>query len=588
MIQNGDFSDRAWRDVVAPGLNLINQEPAGWHLSWISPGQPLYGSADLANGVPECVHKLKTQLPPDEQPGGPNALILAGDATYKIFSAREAFGAELRQTVHGMRPGSAARLTVPILAVLNKETDPFGAESGVWVDGQGNWAHAGQMGNRKWFQHTIDFTVPDSGAAEVIIRVKSKWPRPKDFFIDGITLAAEAAALTDPPVTTPVVTPVDSVSEPVKPDPIPTKPGTATAEDPGASSPKPALGRLPPPTPVAAGQPVDFRAAAAEARANGLELVCNKVGFHVGPGGNARGLGDWMRKLNDAGVPFFLKSTDAAGPLFEGQQLMVANEAAGRNVPHTLVFRFTDAKYEALFYDTTLSAEEAGRRNWDMCRGDFPRELDRRHVWFETLNEPGRFGADDRLQIDRLGRFSLTVAQLAVAQGYRYAAFSFSTGVPEPEDWEHPSMLEFLRFAGRHPDQVAVALHEYSLVRESLSRLYPDLLGRFQYLFEVCDRHGIPRPTILITEWGWTHNDVPDAKTALRHIKWAAWLYAAYPQVKGAAIWYLGPQFEGIANKAQTLIAPLADFSVSHYFTRRPGDGQAEASALAPDSPIIV
>jgi hypothetical protein len=46
------------------------------------------------------------------------------------------------------------------------------------------------MGSRSWFRHTISFTVPDSGTADIIIRVKSKWPRAKDFFIDGVTLEA--------------------------------------------------------------------------------------------------------------------------------------------------------------------------------------------------------------------------------------------------------------------------------------------------------------------------------------------------------------------------------------------------------------
>ena len=50
------------------------------------------------------------------------------------------------------------------------------------------------------------------GTAEIVIRVKSKWPRPKDFFIDGIVLEGETsvASSTDdddkkPPVKTVIV-----------------------------------------------------------------------------------------------------------------------------------------------------------------------------------------------------------------------------------------------------------------------------------------------------------------------------------------------------------------------------------------------
>jgi hypothetical protein len=190
MLKNGSFSN-GWTDMPpAPG-NLINQKPNNWTLRWIEPGQSLFGAGDIAQGVPECVHKLSDQLPRHERLGGSNALILAGEATYKIFSAGAPFGAELSQVVTGLKPGTKATLTVPVLVDLHGESDPFGAESGVWVNGEGHWVNGGQMGSQRWFRHENEFTVPDNGKIEVIIRVKSKWPRPKDFFIDGIEFEAE-------------------------------------------------------------------------------------------------------------------------------------------------------------------------------------------------------------------------------------------------------------------------------------------------------------------------------------------------------------------------------------------------------------
>ena len=363
----------------------------------------------------------------------------------------------------------------------------------------------------------------------------------------------------------------------------PTATPTPTATPPSQLGPP-----LPPPTPVVAIPPIDFDAAREEAQAKGLDIAYVKIGFHTGPGGNAQGLGDYFRKLNAAGVPFFLKSADAAGPVYEAQQIMKANEAAGRDVPHVLVFRLTDPRYEAPFYNRRLSPEEAAAVSWQINRDGIPRELDRKYVWFETLNEPGRYGDDGQLQINWLGRFSLASAKLAVAEGYRYAAFSFSTGVPEPEDWEDPAMLDFLRYAGDHPEEVAVALHEYSLVNAHIGNAYPYLVGRFQQLFDVCDKYGIPRPTVLITEWGWEYDNVPEPTAALEDIAWASWLYAAYPTVKGAAIWYLGPQFGGIANRAQRLIAPLADFAASHYFLYDPGIGQIDAELFRPNPPTLL
>ena len=192
MLKNGTFTE-GWMDMPPAG-NLINQQPNGWILRWIEPGNSLFGAGDKAEGVPECVHKLAGQLPANEQLGAKDALILAGDTTYKVFHAGSPFGAELKQVMTGLKPGSKATLEVPVLAVLYDETDPFGAESGVWVNGEGQWVNSSEMGNRKWHRHKLTFTVPDNGTAIIEIRVKSKWPRKKDFFIDGITLDAEFAS----------------------------------------------------------------------------------------------------------------------------------------------------------------------------------------------------------------------------------------------------------------------------------------------------------------------------------------------------------------------------------------------------------
>lgn len=193
MLRNGSFSE-GWTDMPPLLGDLINQQPQNWILRWLEPGESLFGAGDTAQGVPECVHKLSDQLPLNERLGGPDALILAGSATYKIFNAGAPFGAELTQIVTGLKPGTPATLTVPVFVDLHGETDPFGAESGVWVNGEGQWVNGGTMQNRRWFRHTLEFTVPDNGQIEIAIRVKSKWPRPKDFFIDGVELEAEEAS----------------------------------------------------------------------------------------------------------------------------------------------------------------------------------------------------------------------------------------------------------------------------------------------------------------------------------------------------------------------------------------------------------
>ena len=192
MLKNGNFSEE-WETLPAlPEAGFLrNQRPNHWQLEWLKPGNPLYDDPNSrVQGIPECVHKLSEQLPPHEQLGAANALILDGKATYKIFSFGAAFGAALSQTVTGLQPGSQAMLTVPIQVHLHGETDDYGAESSVWVNGEGGWVNGKVMGDRKWYEHKVEFTVPDNGTAEIVIRVKSKWNKAKDFFFDGIKLAA--------------------------------------------------------------------------------------------------------------------------------------------------------------------------------------------------------------------------------------------------------------------------------------------------------------------------------------------------------------------------------------------------------------
>lgn len=62
----------------------------------------------------------------------------------------------------------------------------------------------------------------------------------------------------------------------------------------------------------------------------------NKIGFHTGSGGNANGIGDYLRRLDAAGVPFVIKAADSMTGLFEAQELVRAGNGA---VPHVLAYR---------------------------------------------------------------------------------------------------------------------------------------------------------------------------------------------------------------------------------------------------------
>jgi hypothetical protein len=70
---------------------------------------------------------------------------------------------------------------------------------------------------------------------------------------------------------------------------------------------------------------------------------------------------------------------------------------------------------------------------------------------------------------------------------------------------------------------------------------------------------------------------------AMQDIAWASALYAAYPEVRGAALWYLGGGYGGIADRAQQLILPLRYYAWSEYFVIEPGQRPTDHAQFAPE-----
>lgn len=326
---------------------------------------------------------------------------------------------------------------------------------------------------------------------------------------------------------------------------------TATATTPPTSTPAGPLPPTPTPTPF---PPVDFESARADLTAAGQDLAYNKVGLHVTFLEDSDELDTYMERLDAAGVPMVIKSVDNAEPVYKAQELMKQS-----GVDHVLVYRST--AYDVPNYDTP--PVQAAEFYWEQELAIWPPELDPGLVWFETMNEL------DKNRSEWLAQFSLRTAQLALRDGYKWAGFSWASGEPEPADWESPAMLELLRLVGEHPDQLAIALHEYSYLAEDIGHEYPYKVGRFQELFRIADKHGIPRPTVLITEWGWTYNNIPSEREAMEDIDWAARLYAAYPQVLGAAIWNLGKlgtEWGNLDGQVGDLVDPLMVYTLTNYF----------------------
>ena len=75
--------------------------------------------------------------------------------------------------------------------------------------------------------------------------------------------------------------------------------------------------------------------------------------------------------------------------------------------------------------------------------------------------------------------------------------------------WETSGMLAYLRYCAVNSEKASVAVHEYNTENQPFEEMYPHHAGRFQYLFDACDRHNIARPIVHITEWGFAYNKVP-------------------------------------------------------------------------------
>jgi hypothetical protein len=354
----------------------------------------------------------------------------------------------------------------------------------------------------------------------------------------------------DPALYLPIIG-SDGDEDPSAAEPTPVATGVATPV------PSPVLSPTPTPIPT-----VNFAAVRADLQAQGQDLAFVKIGFHVSVGGNKEGLDEWMEQLDAAGVPFFLKSADNAEPIYKAQEMMRQS-----GVPHTLVYRKVSGGDHVSVPNYSLPPDVAAQQHWQLHTEAFPPELDPSLVWMETMNEV------DKERHEWLAQFALTTAQFALRDGYKWAAFGWASGEPEPAHWQTPTMLALLRLMGEHPEQLAIAVHEYSYVVDDIGHGYPYKIGRFLELFRIADAYGIPRPTVLITEWGWTYVEVPEPAQAMTHIEWASRLYAPYPQVKGAAIWYLGPTHANLADLTQRLIHPLLAYSLTHYFiVPRPPD----------------
>ena len=275
-------------------------------------------------------------------------------------------------------------------------------------------------------------------------------------------------------------------------------------------------------------------------------LMTINEGVHCTAIGVFDGIGDYINLLRAADKPVSIQTVDSTVGLYDAYH-------SGEHPQDGLVFRRTkveDVEVDRLPVEESTGLysgvpEELAQYHFDIINRNLPRytpegnvELDfHTRVWTCSINEPSRNIGD----IEYLAKYTLAIGKLMLAADVKYLAYGWSTGTPEPEFWEHPITLEYLRLCEANPSMLGVSIHEYSLDKNDISVGYPNLIGRVANLLRTCVEHNISYPYIHIGEFGWEerHIDVRGDE-ANRQLTWADTVYKDLGINPNRCLWTLG------------------------------------------------
>ncbi|MFN2140702.1 MAG: NBR1-Ig-like domain-containing protein [Candidatus Promineifilaceae bacterium] len=262
------------------------------------------------------------------------------------------------------------------------------------------------------------------------------------------------------------------------------------------------------------------------------------IDFH----GPSNGCGERLRLLTAQGKATCVKALDGGGWAFEAAKL-----ARESNVPHIIIFRQTAPGDLADDHpDLNLTPEAAAEKLWHEIMKKMPPELlpYKDLIYVEPTNEPGVVPEKPE-QAGWVAEFCVDIANIMLAEGWNPALAGFNAGTPSVQQ-VRDYFVPLLRLIEANWDRCLWTLHEAKLggykpgldfETDGLSQFVPDLINSSQRVFGICDELGIRRPRTFISEFAWSHNDIPGDEQFRREVHEAALMDAQWPEVVGRTIY---------------------------------------------------
>jgi len=575
-VPNGLFDERPWQDIPVPSLATVNQQPARWVLQWYEIGEeleaPKAGAGDTeycATTIPECVHKLESQLPPNERRYlsdgsiNPDRLIydLESTTVYKMFAGGGAFGCLLVGEFRA-DPGCNVRLHFPVRVHQHGNGDTGAAYWRVISNNDGTEWHTFKRDfeDRRYHVAPLDVSVGTDGLVLYVLQVESHTIAGIDFFVSGVrweyidvpepppdpdpvdyavvvnllpqdATKAEFAHVLDATYADreSIVYSADDAARLVAPGKLPGSRVIAWAPERWGDTPPiwDWLGErgvgivetrdFPGAEPPAGGDPQPGEPQEPQLPPfHPKRYVARGVvgGFHGAEGD--QGQLNVAEALATAGVPMATaKLVVDQGAAAKLKALHPNIRIVGRNIDRII----NGHKVNLEWFDGSDPISQAETRMALLQ----PYMLQYPAVdYWEIVNEQDPPGEAGHVQ---LARFFIRAMEIAETWGKRLACFSYSMGVPEPGEWD--AMAETGVFERMAQGGHALALHEYGRLGEW------SLIGRFR---DVYDRIILPlrlNIPLFLTEYGVQRPDTHDRELVWQQFVEYERLCRAYPYVAG-------------------------------------------------------